>query len=306
MRFTIKYFLYIYFLFLLIVQSQKLDLKNTQVTVDFIKEMKSNLLERNQRVEKFLDESIKEEFKKVNSLFEDKVRLENIILNKKDIDGILKESLSELNWLNLALQNLEAKAKLKWDENNKEILAPRKAVKGEIYGLSITANRLGVVLDKTSSLQNLEQNVKKAFKNSIIKTNRMTFMRDLPSRDNGLKIGQNEWFYIGNDFKGINPFRNELYISQVPNEPYLFSYVQFLEMDTLSTFKALVNIYEVDAILWNTEFSMTIDKLAFNELVRLMLKKKVKLYLLTGKDALIPKDFLKLVSVTKGSLKIIK
>ena len=300
-----KYLFLISMFFTQLLSAQKPDFKNTQLTVDFIKELKDDISKRQLNVEKILRIELVKDFENVDALFKDKIRLENIVLNKKDIDQSLKRALLNLSWVNMELRVIEEKAKIQWDKENQEVLKPLLPVDGEIYNLHISANRLGVIYEKNSRLKGLENDVKRIFKSSIIRSNGMTFMRDIGKTNKYMKAGQNEWFFAKDDIEGLNPFRKELHINQFPNNPYIFSYLQFLEMDTLSTFKALINIYEVDAILWNTTFG-NIDKVCFNELVRLILKKKVKLYVLTDEDILVPKDFLKLVKVSKGSLVRVK
>ena len=287
------------------------DINSTHDTIEFVKQIKNELKTRKTRVEKFLGIDSKIVFKYTDAFLNDKKLIKQITDSKKDVKWRLKRVLMELEGNRLTLAYYEKNAKKQWDSKFKEKL-PGSLNKANIYDLQLSSSRLGVILDNSPSMKhylpNIQKEIDKNFENAFIRKvhgcslrryDTYTSPNDQPKN---YKVGENEWYYIDREIKGLNPFRAELYLKEVPTSPYINSLIVQCMLDNLSAAKALTNVYEVDSIFWFSDFQDEIHDDIYTEFVKVFKEKNVKLYILTPKNAKIPKKIADLVKITKGKI----
>ena len=208
--------------------------------------------------------------------------------------------IQDLERVRLDLVNYEQEAFRIWEEMKAKGTLPEpkkiyKEVQGEILGMELSASNLGVVLDYSPSmasyLEQLRNTIADTFPDSQFREVWGCYLKALRYEE------RPTWLY-SEPIPNRNPFHPKWFIPAMPTEPAHYAHWRW-KKDNVAAIQALILNQEVDSIYWFCDFDDNIDDYALQELGKLVLEHKVRLYVHTS-DKYPPKMLRELIDRSGG------
>ncbi|NNC89259.1 MAG: hypothetical protein HKN82_12435 [Akkermansiaceae bacterium] len=220
-------------------------------------------------------------------------------LSERDMEEHIANLLEDLEAVRKELAAAEKKAR-----EDAPQAAGRKAVplkKAEIYGTTVSASRLGVILDNSPSmaphLEKLRETIGAHYPDAHYREVWGSFITGSSRRRD--ESGRFRWFYV-EPGEGADPLDPEWHCPAV--EQRAAHKLQWrMEKDNVSALLALVQLRKADAIYWFCDFDDDEDDEAIKEIARPILDNKVRLYVHTLKRRP-PKLLILLIERSGGEL----
>ena len=174
----------------------------------------------------------------------------------------------------------EVKAEESWDKKHlKENVTILKSKTGRIYETEISAKRLGVIIDTSTSMSpyllRLRATIKNKFPNAYFIEIYGCLFRNSHKRY-GPYFSKVHWYYIKAE-EGENPFQKKFYCQQIPDKN-IHSYMAGLKQGNVHAMCALALSKKVDAIYWFSDMKDPVIKSDLKTLTSLLKKTNLKIY----------------------------
>ena len=243
--------------------------------------------------------------KKASEFLKEEIALEFPYLDKAaKAKGTFNSSIYKNNYSNIFAELENNRKKLepfrqkaeKLFKAGKKNLDSEELEEGKVYGESISARRLAVILDNSGSMEK--------YLPKIVKNIRKNFKKPLFQIENGCSLVKSE---VANTYikfinkpydSSTNPFMN-LFEGEINSKS--FGRATYW-IDTFGLLKTYITIHEVDTIYWFCDLKDKMDDDVINELAKLVKINKVKLYVHIPQKIRVNPLFLKLIKDSGGEL----